>query len=428
MLTPTVYRRLTGLARPLIELHLAGRLGRGKEDGERLSERRGIASRPRPPGVLVWLHAASVGEAQSALVLVERLLAETAAPSVLVTTGTVTSAQLMAERLPEGALHQFVPVDRAPWVERFLDHWRPDLALWIESELWPNLVLLTASKGIPMALVNARMSERSLKGWRRFPGLIGPMLDAFPLVLAQSEADGERLQRLGARRVLSTGNLKFAARKLAVEESERKRLGAAVGERPRWLAANTHAGEERIALAVHRRLARPGLLTLIAPRHPERGASIAQLAETEGLRLRRRSQGEIPDASTDVYLLDTLGEMGLAYDLAPISFIGGSLAPKGGHNPLEAAQFVTAILIGPDRRNNGAAADALLAADAALAIADQESLGDAVALLLDRPERRASLAASAGRVIAEQRGVLDRVLDRLRPLLARSAERDCAHA
>jgi 3-deoxy-D-manno-octulosonic-acid transferase len=249
------------------------------------------------------------------------------------------------------------------------------------------------------------------------------MLDSFQLVLAQSREDGERLARLGAPAVESPGNLKFAARKLAVDEGERRRLGAAIGERPRWLAANTHAGEDDVALALHRRLARPGLLTLIAPRHPERGPAIAQLAEAKGLAIVRRSSGALPHAATDIYLLDTLGEMGLAYDMAPIAFIGGSLVPKGGHNPLEAAHFDTAILIGPDRRNNGAAADALIAAGAALAVDDAESLTREVRALLDEPERRAGLARAASGVVARNQGVLERVLDRLRPHLA-----DRAHA
>src|SRR5258708_29983583 len=269
MLTPAIYRGLTRMAGPLIELHLARRRGRGKEDAARLSERRGEASRPRPDGLLVWVHAASVGEAQSALEVVQRLRAEPARPHVLVTTGTVTSAQLMAERLPEGALHQFVPVDRAPWVERFLAHWRPDLALWIESELWPNLVTLTAASRTPMVLVNARMSERSLKGWSRFPGLIRPMLDAFALVLAQSAEDGERLKRLGASRLEVLGNIKFAARRLGVDPAERARLPPRLGERPPRLAPHTHPREETGALDAHPRPGRPGPLTMTAPPPPD---------------------------------------------------------------------------------------------------------------------------------------------------------------
>ncbi len=417
MLTPAIYRGLTRMAGPLIELHLARRRGRGKEDASRLSERRGEASRPRPDGLLVWVHAASVGEAQSALEVVQRLRAEPARPHVLVTTGTVTSAQLMAERLPEGALHQFVPVDRAPWVERFLAHWRPDLALWIESELWPNLVTLTAASRTPMVLVNARMSERSLKGWSRFPGLIRPMLDAFALVLAQSAEDGERLKRLGASRLEVLGNIKFAARRLGVDPAERARLAARLGERPRWLAANTHPGEEAVALDAHRRLGRPGLLTMIAPRHPDRGDRVAELVRAQGLTLARRSAAEVPDAATEVYLLDRLGEMGLFYELSSIAFIGGSLVQIGGHNPLEAAHFDTAILVGPDRRNNGAAVAALLAADAAMAVNDADSLVAALGQLIDAPSRRQALARAARGVILANQGVLDAVLDRLRPYL-----------
>ncbi|MBI1777163.1 MAG: 3-deoxy-D-manno-octulosonic acid transferase [Proteobacteria bacterium] len=420
-MTPALYRGLSGIGGPLIELYLRHRRRRGKEDGARLGERRGVASRARPPGTLLWVHAASLGEAQSALALIERLLAEPARPEVLVTTGTPASAAVMAERLPPGAFHQFVPVDRVAWVERFLDHWRPDLALWIESELWPNLVLETASRGIPMVLVNARLSERSLAGWRRFPGLIRPMLASFRLVLAQSKADGERLAGLGAGTLEVLGNLKFAAGALAVDPGQQQGLAAALGERPRWLAANTHEGEESAALAVHRRLARPGLLTMVAPRHPKRGEAIAALIRASGLTLARRSQGELPGNGTDIYLMDTLGEMGLFYALSGIAFIGGSLAPIGGHNPLEAAHFDTAILVGPDRRNNGAAVEALLSADAALAVSDETSLAAAIASLIDDPARRQALARAAASVIGAHQGVLDSVLERLQPLLPPAA-------
>ncbi len=315
-----------------------------------------------------------------------------------------------------------MPVDRGAWVERFLDHWRPGLALWIESELWPNLIHATRARGVPMALINARLSERSLSGWRRLPRLIGPTLAAFDLLLAQSPQDAARLGRLGAPRTDFVGNLKFAARPLPVDESSRVALAATLGARTRWLAANTHDGEETIALDSHDSLARshrPDLLTVIAPRHPNRGDAVEALIRARGLSLARRSRSELPDAATSVYLADTLGEMGVLYSVARHAFIGGCFAPVGGHNPLEAAHFDAAILVGPDRRNNEAAVEALLEADAAIEVMTPDAVAPSLRSLFDDPLRRDTLASNAKRMVARHEGVLDAVLARLAPLLAR---------
>lgn len=421
MLTPSLYRGLTEVATPAILLALHLRRRRGKEDPARAGERWGIAGRARPPGPLVWMHAASVGEATSALALIERLRADRPHVAILITTGTTTSAELMARRLPEGAFHQYVPVDRGAWVDRFLDHWRPDLALWIESELWPNLIHATRARRVPMALINARLSERSVAGWRRFPNLIRPTLAAFDIRLAQSPADAERLKSLGASDAEYVGNLKFAARPLPVDDRARAALASAIGARPCWLAANTHDGEEAIAFEAHIGQSRRDLLTIVAPRHPNRGDAIEALARSRGLALARRSRGELPGASTEIYLADTLGEMGLLYSLAPQSFIAGSFVPVGGHNPLEAAHFDTAILIGPDRRNNAAAAKALVEAGAAVEVADPPALSAALAKLFADPAWRGVLASNARGVVAQHEGVLDAVLARLTPTLDRFA-------
>lgn len=421
MLTPGLYRGLTEIATPAIVLALHLRRRRGKEDPARAGERRGVAGRARPSGPLIWIHAASVGEATSALALIERLRADRPHIKILITTGTTTSAELMARRLPDGAFHQFVPVDRGAWVDRFLDHWRPDLALWIESELWPNLIHATKARGIPMALINARLSERSVAGWQRFPNLIRPTLAAFDLRLAQSPADAERLKTLGAPDADYVGNLKFAARPLPVDAAARDALTGAIGDRPRWLAANTHDGEEAIAFEAHIGQSRRDLLTIVAPRHPNRGDAIEALAKSRGLALARRSRGEPPGASTEVYLADTLGEMGLFYSVARQSFIAGSFVPVGGHNPLEAAHFDTAIVIGPDRRNNAAAAKALVDANAAIEVSDPPALSATLKKLLAEPIRRDTLAANARGVVAQHEGVLDAVLARLAPTLDRLA-------
>ena len=416
---PLVYRALTWPLPPLALLYLHRRQRRGKEDGLRLRERRGLAGAARPPGPLVWVHAASVGEATAMLGLIERLLATRPGLQILVTTGTVASAQLLEKRLPRRARHQFVPVDLSGWVRRFLDHWRPDMALWVESELWPNLVLATSARGIPMMLVNARLSVRSYRRWRRWPGLIGPVLGAFAQCLAQDAEQAERLRRLGAREVAAVGDLKAAAAPLPVDRVQLRRLRGQIGLRPLWLAASTHDGEEAVAAGAHSRLAgrHPGLLTVIAPRHPARGGAIEGMLAAAGWRVARRSRGDPIEAGTEIYLADTIGELGLFYSLAGIAFVGGSMTQKGGHNPFEAASLECAVLHGPDMSNCAGMAAALAAAGASQTVTGPDELAHAVsALLLDHRLRAARAAAGAG-AAAAGRNVLDAVIDRLRPWL-----------
>jgi 3-deoxy-D-manno-octulosonic-acid transferase len=415
----TLYRALTAAAAPLVRQYLHQRCRRGKEDAARLGERLGNASARRPPGPLVWLHAASVGEASSVLVLVERVVAERPGIAVLMTTGTVAAARLLEDRLPARTCHQYVPVDLPRAVARFLDHWRPDLAIWVESELWPNLVLATNARGIPMLLINARLSAESASHWRLLPGLARDLLRAFALCLAQDDAQAERLRQLGAATAASVGDLKAAAAPLAADPESLAALRHAAGARPVWLAASTHAGEEEAAAAAHRLIAadHPGLLTIIAPRHPARGNAIADMLARGGLSVARRSAGDTISDQTDIYVADTLGELGLFFSLAGIAFIGGSLTRKGGHNPFEAARLDCAILHGPDTANCAAMADALDAAGAALTVADPAGLAEAVSRLLDNPGERKVRAKRAARIAAAGGGILDAVLARCAPWL-----------
>ena len=422
-----LYRTLSIVLGPAIELYLAQRLARGKEDRERFAERRGHTNFNRPPGPLIWVHAASVGEAVSMLSLIDRLLVERPKLRVLVTTGTVSSARLLASRLPaDRAWHQYVPVDRPSYVRRFLDHWRPDLALWVESELWPNLVTATGARGIPLLLLNGRMSARSYQRWRRVPGLIEPMLASFALCLAQDAAQAERFGRLGAQDATSVGDLKAAAAPLPVEDSDFAPLAVACAGRPLWLAASTHEGEEDIAAFAHRALKHEhrGLLTVIAPRHPARSDAIVAMLEARGLIVARRSKAEPIEAATDIYLADTLGELGLFYRLAGIAFVGGSITRKGGHNPLEAALHARAILHGPDMSNCIAMARALASAGATLTVTDGPSLAASIGRLLADPVERAARAAAAAGIAAHNRDVLDAVLARLAPWLDRLDRQD----
>jgi len=405
---------------PAVRVFLALRRARGKEDSERMAERLGHPGRPRPDGPLIWLHGASVGEALSALPLIERLLAANDQCSVLMTSGTVTSARLMAQRLPARAFHQYVPVDLPRAVGRFLDYWRPDLALWLESELWPNLIRAAAKRDIEMVLINGRLSARSFVRWRRAPGFARSLLGAFKRCLAQSEADAERLAALGAREVACHGNLKFASAPLPADADAVEVLRARLGARPLWLAASTHPGEEAIVAEAHRtlRARHPALLTVITPRHPGRGPAIAAELASNGLQVARRAADEAPEADTDIYLADTLGELGLFYRLAPIALVGGSLVPHGGQNPLEPAQLDCAILHGPAVFNFEAIAAAMKAAGANEMVHDAASLANAVDALLVDGGMRARRVNAAAEVAAGEAGVLDRVMDALAPHLA----------
>ena len=414
-----LYRALTILAAPLIGLYLRRRRAAGKEDPERFAERLGVPGAARPEGPLVWVHAASVGESLAALPLIERILERRAGLHVLVTTGTVTSARLLAERLPGRALHQYAPVDRPDAVRRFLDHWRPGLALWTESEFWPNLVADTQARGIPMVLINGRMSERSFRRWRRLGGLIRRLLAGFALCLAQSPREAERLAALGAVEVRAAGNLKSAAAPLPVDCRALEDLRAATVGRPLWLAASTHPGEETIVAAVHRALAprHRGLLTIIVPRHPERGPAIADGLRATGLRVSLRSAGDAIVADTEVYLADTLGELGLFYRLSAVAFVGGSLVPHGGQNPLEPARLDCAVVHGPHMANFADFSAAFAAAGAAIEVADGDGLADAVGGLLDDAGERARRAAAAHAVADAEAGVLDVVEAAIAPYL-----------
>jgi 3-deoxy-D-manno-octulosonic-acid transferase len=354
------------------------------------------------------------------LPLIARLRSACPGIAVLVTTGTVTSAGLLATRLPPGVLHQYVPVDRPAWVGRFLDHWRPDLAIWFESEFWPNLIAATAARRIPMALLNGRVSPASLRNWQRAPAAIGRLLGAFSLVAGQTAADAERLRRLGAAAPVDLGNLKFAADPLPADPAALAALARAFGDRPRWLAASTHAGEEAIAADVHRRVAPrfPGLLTVVVPRHPQRGEAVARALADSGLTVARRSRDEPATESTDIYLADTLGEMGLFYRLAEVVFVGGSLVPHGGQNPLEPARLDSTVLFGPWMTNFREMADRMIACGGAEAVADGDALAGVLSRLLADPPERARRAAAARRFAEGEAQVLDRAMSALAPLLA----------
>ena len=411
------YRLFSMAATPFTALLLERRLRRGKEHRLRLPERRGLSVMARPPGPLVWLHGASIGELISVLPLIERIHASEV--SVLVTSGTVSSGGLAKQRLPRGVIHQFVPLDVPMFVRRFLDHWQPDLALFVESDLWPNIMIETSRRGVPMMLINGRLSENSFRRWRYLPVTIGDLLRRLDLCLARTPADAQRFGDLGAPRVVTTGDLKLDGPAPPADRVKLAALQSAVAGRPIIAAASTHAGEETAMIDAHRRLRTNflSLLTLIAPRHPERGVGVGDIARAAGLRVRLRSRGELPDATTDVYVADTFGELGLIYRLAPIVFVGGSLVKHGGQNPIEPAKLGAAILHGPHVWNFAEIYAALDQAHGAEPVADASKLTASFGTLLTQAEARSRIADAARTTVEALGGGLDRTLKSLDPYL-----------
>jgi 3-deoxy-D-manno-octulosonic-acid transferase len=411
---------------PLARLVLERRGRRGKEDPARRDERLGHTRQIRPAGPLVWVHAASVGETLSALPLIERLVERV--PSVLLTTGTVTAASVAAARLPSSAIHQFAPVDVPAAVDRFLAHWRPDLALFAESELWPTTLRAVGGLSVPLAVFSARMSERSFRLWRAAAPLAAAMFARVDLFLAQSSADAERLRRLGAGKVLVCGNLKFDSPPPPADAAELRRLRAEFGDRIVLLAASTHAGEEEKLIACHAalRAVAPRLLTILAPRHPERGEAIAGMVASAGLSLARRSLRTQVSPGADVLIADTIGEMGLWYRLADIAFLGGSIAPRGGQNPIEAAKLKVPIVHGVEVGNFRDVYAAL--AGAVRSVVDAAALCAAIRELLGDPAERDRMARDAFARLERLTGTLDRTVEALEPYLVQLCDRHAAAA
>jgi 3-deoxy-D-manno-octulosonic-acid transferase len=423
-LLAALWALIASLLAPLLPFYLRRRVAKGKEIAGRLAERQGHGA-ARPPGRVIWCHVASNGETLSLLPLLEALARQDPALSFLVTTGTVTSARLLEQRLsPELAprtQHRFLPLDVPRWVARFLEGWRPDLAVIVESEIWPNMLAAADRKGVPMALINARMSARSARGWGWVPGLARALLGRFAVILAQTEADAARFATLAGRPVPCWGNLKYAAPPLPADPVELARLTFAWEGRPVWLAASTHPGEDEIILAAHRLLApdHPGLLTVIVPRHPQRGPDIAALAGD--LPVARRGAGQEAGPGVAVYVADTLGELGLFYRLARVALIGGSLVPHGGQNPLEAARLGCPIITGPHHFNFGEIITRLSAAHALVETPDGQGAAQALAATLARlladPAAGQAMAAAAGALAQDQAGLPDRIATSLLPLI-----------
>ena len=415
------YRLLTRLLEPLAPRLLDARAKQGKEDPARVDERLGLASQARPAGDLVWLHGVSVGETLSLLPVVERLRHKRPDLTVLVTSGTLTSATLLAKRLPAGVIHQFAPVDTPSAVRAFLDHWRPAAAVFVESELWPNLILEARRREVKLILASARITEKTAEGWRRFPGAAREIVSAFARVLPQDAASADRLESLGAR-IDGHVNLKLAGAAPPHDPGAFTRLSAAIGDRPVVVAASTHDGEEIALVRALDKLA-DRLCLILVPRHPERSPAIAAALQRDGYRFALRSDGREPDRETDLYVADTLGEMGLFLRLADVVVMGGSFSaalekpPVGGHNPLEPARLSKPAVTGPDMSNWAAVTDSLVQAGGLAVVEAPWDLPAVLAPLLADDAAARAMGERGRRAAAEAGSGLDRLWDSLTPLL-----------
>jgi 3-deoxy-D-manno-octulosonic-acid transferase len=423
------WRLLTRLLEPLAPRLLDARAKQGKEDPARVDERLGRASVGRPDGDLVWLHGVSVGETLSLLPVIECLRRQRPDLRILVTSGTLTSATLLAQRLPAGVIHQFAPVDTPGAVAAFLDHWQPSLAVFVESELWPNLILESHRRGVRLVLASARITEKTVAGWRRFPGAAREILSAFDRILPQDEISADRLHSLGAR-IDGHVNLKLSGEAPPYDAAAFTRLSAAIGDRPVVVAASTHDGEE-IALVRALDQLTDRLCLILVPRHPARSAEIAAALGRDGYQFARRSEGREPDRNADLYLADTLGEMGLFLRLADVVVMGGSFSaalekpPVGGHNPLEPARLGKPAVTGPDMSNWAAVTEALVEAGGLAVVEAPWDLPAVIAPLLADAAAAKAMGDRARRAATEAGSGLDRLWDAVAPLLPPPPQRGC---
>ena len=417
---PILIRAYRGLAQaltPFFHLLFFLRSRAGKEIPARKGERFGRPEKARPIGSLIWIHAASVGETMSVLPLIEALSRQ--GYNTLLTTVTVTAAELAEKRLPEGSVHQFVPYDAPGPLRRFFDHWAPDLAMVVESEIWPCLFDELHRRGTPFVLLNGRLSDGSHGNWAKVPSVSGYIFRCLDMVLAQSAADADRFRQLGCRKVETPGNLKFDAAEPRADSAALSTLREQIGARPVWLAALTHPGEEEIVLAALESLRRQfsDLLLVLVPRHPVRADEIRALLDSKNLASVSRSSGASIETGTQVFLGDTLGEMGLFYKLVPVTFLGGSFSDAGGHNPVEAALSGSALVTGPKVANARAVYKDFFNKGAAVKVENPADLAEYVGVFLRSPEKARHQAEKARALVEDGRGALEKSLRLLQPYL-----------
>ena len=412
-----IYKTLVRTLYPIvIRRYIEKRKKMGKEDVKRFNERVGRPTKPRPAGRLIWLHGASVGESISMLPLINRLLEIYPDAHVMVTTGTTTSAEVMAKRLPERAFHQYLPIDNPVFAARFIRHWQPTIALWFESEFWPGMLSTIKRRNIPLILINGRISNKSFKRWQQFDFVIKEILDCFTACLGQSEEDAYRLRALGAKDAMCLGNLKYAGLPIPVDEEKKKEIQDEIGERPVWLVSSTHSDEEaKIGRYLKELSAKhEGLLTIIAPRHPTRGVEIRDILQDKyQLKTALRSANEKIQPETEVYIADTIGEMGIWYELCPIVFIGGSLIPHGGQNFMEPSRCRDAVIVGPHMHNFTDAMNRAKRADGIIQVDETVDLIDMVDQLLSNKELLEAKRSLAYNWATSEAKVLDGIAEKI---------------
>ena len=418
------YLAFSHVSGPLWRLAHRKRLKSGKELPDRLPEKYGRYDARRPEGTVLWFHALSVGESLALLPLIEKALAELPGAHLILTTSTATSTTALEKaNLPDRALHVLLPIDTSKATHDFLDHWKPDLAAFAELDFWPRLMVETHARKIPMILVNSRMPQGNLESRRRLGGMMRDILDLFDRLLLQDEASRDRFAALGTdpAKIEVVGALKAAARPLPADESELAALRSTIGDRPVWLAAATIAQEHPAMIEAHRRITKslPDALLILAPRNTYDGDEAERLARAAFAHVSRRTKGDTLRTATGVYIADTIGEMGLWYRLAPVSFVGHSLGEgQEGKNPFEAAALGSAILHGPEISYFSESYAALAAEAATVEVTGPETLADAVLRLQDKAART-PMREGAARVIVAQKGVLDRTWKAVRDLLQR---------
>jgi len=402
-------------------MYLNRRKSKGKEDKNRFTERMGYAGVERPEGDVVWFHGASVGEAVSMLSLIDKIQNEFPNKTILVTTGTVSSAEIMLKKLPKNVIHQYVPVDLLPAVRRFLDYWKPKVALFFEAEFWPNLIMEAQKRDVKLLLINGRVSDVAFKKWEPHQDLACQMLEHFDLALGQTSEDERRIKILGAPHTMYLGNLKFAGSPMKCNEDELAKMREKIGNRPTWVVASTHETEEEEVAKIHQEIAKkyPNLLTIIAPRNAKRGEEIKNILKLSGLKSAMRSKEEEITSHTQVYIADTMGELGLFFRLTKIVLMGFSLTEKsnGGHNALEPAILKTAVVNGPYYENFKEMFDRMSVTGALTIVRDLKDMGSVITELLDNPEKCEDLAEKAYNFATGETGVLDRVMDAIKGYL-----------
>lgn len=416
----TLYKGVATALSPILKhVYLKHFLRSGEGDPSRLPERWGVPSQLRPEGDLIWFHAASVGEVVSLRPVLKRFQEEFKNLNVLVTTGTLTSAKVIAPHLPDSYIHQLIPLDVPQWVDRFLEYWHPKAGIFIESDLWPNLLFSCKEKQVPLLLLNAHVSTQSYHRWQKVPTFAKSVLGCIDEALAKSPAIAENLRRLGVPKVRASGNLKFMADPLTYDADTFQMLQGRIAGRPVWVAASTHAGEEEQIAQAHRLIKKTlkNVLTILVPRHPHRGAKVCTLLRKEGLNVAQRSNSEPIQEGTDIYLADTIGELGLFYKISEIAFIGGSFVPEslilvGGHNPIEAAKLGCAMIWGPNIHKQLEIAEVL--GPAIQSVQNPSELADVVVDLFQNKEKRSQQIHKAQEILDSQANTLDEVLTAVR--------------